>query len=108
MMEIQNKDYLSQQNNAIPLPNGTNTLVLGILSIVVCFICGIIALVLSKKDLADYNANPDAYTAASYSNIKVGRICAIVGICLQILGLIIYIAFISFFLMGAADGRFNR
>ncbi len=108
MIENQSKDYLGQQINAVPLTNATATLVLGILSIVVCFICGIIALVLSNKDVADYKANPDAYTAASYSNIKVGRICAIVGICLQVVGLIAYIAFISFFVMAVAKGTLPR
>lgn len=33
-----------------PLPNATMILVLGILSIVVCFITGIIALVMAKKE----------------------------------------------------------
>lgn len=108
MIENQRQDYLGQQASAVPLPNATATLVLGILSIVVCFICGIIALVMSNKDVADYKANPDAYTAASYSNIKVGRICAIVGLCLQVVGLIVYIAFISFFIASAANGTFSR
>lgn len=108
MIENQSRDYLGQQGNAVPLPNATATLVLGILSIVVCFICGIIALVLSNKDVADYKANPDAYTAASYSNIKVGRICAIVGLCLQIIGIIAYIAFFSFVVMAVAKGDYPR
>ena len=104
-MENQNRDYLGPQNGTVALPNATTTLVLGILSIVVCFICGIIALVLSNKDLADYRANPDAYTSASYSNIKVGRICAIVGICLQVVGLIIYIAVAAFFFTTIATSK---
>lgn len=83
-------------SNASPLPNATATLVLGILSIVVCFICGIVALAISNKDVALYKANPELYTEASYNNIKAGRICAIIGIALQVIGLIFYIAIIAF------------
>jgi len=80
------------------LPNATATLVLGIVSIVGCFcvgivglVCGIIAIVLSNKDRARYNANPTAWTAASYNNLKAGRICAIIGIILSSLYLVYYI-----------------
>lgn len=96
-MTDQNRDYLGNNNaNAMQLPNATATLVLGILSIVVCFICGIVALVISNKDIALYKANPELYSATSYSNIKTGRTCAIIGIALQVIGIIIYIAFIAF------------
>ncbi|MBL0144494.1 MAG: DUF4190 domain-containing protein [Chitinophagaceae bacterium] len=106
-MTDQNRDYLSNTNlNAQQLPNATTTLVLGILSIVVCFVCGIIALVISNKDLNLYKNNPELYSDTSYNNIKAGRICAIVGIVLQVIGLILYIAFIAFFISNA--GRFGR
>lgn len=90
------------------LPNATAVLVLGILSIVVCFITGIIALVMSKKDMALYAANPGAYTEASYRNLKAGRICAIIGIVLQCLGILFYILMAVIF-VGAigASGGFN-
>jgi uncharacterized membrane protein len=96
-MTDQNRDYLSNPNtNAAQLPNATATLVLGILSIVVCFICGIIALVISNKDISLYRNNPELYSEASYNNIKAGRICAIIGIALQVIGLIFYLAIIVF------------
>jgi hypothetical protein len=83
----------------VPLPNGTAVLVLGIISIVGCFcygivglICGIIAMVLATKDLRLYNASPGAYTPGSLSNLKSGRICAIVGLSLSI----IYVLFVIF------------
>jgi hypothetical protein len=96
-MSDPNRDYLNSMNtNDGQLPNATATLVLGILSIVICFICGIIALVISNKDIALYKANPGLYSTASYNNIKAGRICAIVGICLQVLGLILYVAIVAF------------
>ena len=74
-MNGENRDYMSGNNMnsiATPLPNATATLVLGILSIVVCFICGIVALAISNKDIAMYKANPELYTEASYNNIKAG------------------------------------
>ena len=96
-MTDQNRDYLSNTNmNAGQLPNATATLVLGILSIVVCMICGIIALAISNRDVSMYRANPELYSEASYNNIKAGRICAIIGICLQLIGVIFYIAIIAF------------
>ncbi|MFT3844096.1 MAG: CCC motif membrane protein [Lacibacter sp.] len=99
---------MDQQNNQVqpPLPNATTVLVLGILSIVICFITGIIALVMAKKDLALYEANPGMYSQASYNNLKVGRICAIVGIVLQALGILAYIIFVVVLVgaIGASGG----
>ena len=73
----------------IPLPNAQAVLVLGIVSIVLCWchgiiglILAIIALVLANKDLALYNQNPDSYTQSSYSNLKSGRTIAIIGLVL--------------------------
>jgi len=67
------------------LPNANATLVLGILSIVGCFlymlpglICGIIALSLHMKDKALYNSEPRRY-ANSFKNAKAGFVCAIIG-----------------------------
>lgn len=95
MYPDQNKDLLSRPSfSEAQLPNATATLVLGILSIVVCFICGIIALVISNKDLEMYRANPENYSLASYNNIKTGRVCAIIGLCLQVVGIIFYVIFI--------------
>ncbi|MDA3953618.1 MAG: CCC motif membrane protein [Bacteroidales bacterium] len=91
------------------LPNSTGILVLGILSIAVCWCyglfgitMGIIALVLSGKSKALYNANPDQYTQASYKNMNAGRVCAIIGTSLSA----IYVAIIIVYVMivGAAIG----
>ncbi|WP_205314292.1 CCC motif membrane protein [Pedobacter namyangjuensis] len=86
------------------LPNATVVLVLGILSIVLCCCYGIlglipaiIALVLSKKDRALYAANPTLYTESSSKNLNAGRVCAIVGLVLNILTLVYYIAIIAMF-----------
>jgi len=89
------------------LPNATAILVLGIISIALCWCygvigvtLGIIALVMSGKSMALYKSNPDAYTVGSYNNAKAGRICAIVGLSLSALYLIFII--IYFAIIGAA------
>ena len=90
-----------------PLPNATAVLVLGILSLVLCFCygifglaCGIIALILAKKDIALYNASPGFYSASSFNNVKTGRICAIIGVCLSSIYFIVIIIYLIVF--GAA------
>ena len=108
----------SQRNNAqMPpsqhfevqqqLPNSTAIMVLGILSIVICWcyglvglILGIIALVLSGKARELYFENPDRYTISSFNNMKAGRIMSIIGICLS--GLYLIIVFIYLIILGAA------
>ncbi len=91
-----------QQN----LPNSTPVLVLGILSIVfscwyfsiIGVILGIIALVLSGRDLSLYQATPQRYTLSSYNNVKAGRTCAIIGLCVAVLFFIIAMLVIFGFL----------
>jgi uncharacterized membrane protein len=89
-------NQLTNQN----LPNATAVLVLGIISIVTCccygflsIILGIIALVLAKKDMQLYRANPQAYS--NYSNLNTGRILAIIGVSLGALYLIYIIVLFS-------------
>jgi len=91
------------------LPNSTAVLVLGILSIAICWCyglfgitMGIIALVLAGKARTLYNANPEQYTMGSYKNMNAGRICAIIGTILSSL----YLVFIIIYLLviGAALG----
>lgn len=92
-------DQFQQQR---PLPNATPVLVMGILSIVTCFcygilglILGIIAIVLAGKDNQLYKASPNEYTLASFKNMNAGKICAIIGIILSLLYLIMTIAVIA-------------
>lgn len=99
-MENQNQFQPQQNfNTQVPLPNATAALILGIVSILGCFcyglvglICGIIAIILSNKDLKMYKANPGGYTPGSYSNLKAGRVCAIIGLSLSAL----YFLFVIF------------
>lgn len=95
----------AQQN----LPNATGALVLGILSIVFCFcyglvgiILGIIGLVMANKALKLYMAAPALYTESSHKNVKAGRICSIVGLCLSSLYIIVIIIYVA--VLGAAIG----
>lgn len=90
----------SRNNNTIQqeLPNSTAILVLGILSIIFAGLIGIIlaciALSMSGKARSLYRDYPQEYTAASYSRMNAGRICAIVGLCLVavlIVGVIIVV-----------------
>ncbi|MBX3253403.1 MAG: hypothetical protein KF862_04615 [Chitinophagaceae bacterium] len=81
-----------------PLPNASAVLALGIISIISCccyglpgIICSVIALVLYSKDARLYATNPEWYTASSYSNLKTGRICAIIGLIPSILFLLLVI-----------------
>lgn len=97
----------NNQFGQIPVPNATGVLVLGILSIVFCFcygiigvILGIIALVLANKAMAIYNVNPNSFTLASFNNLKAGKICAIIGLILSSIYLIILIIYIA--VLGAA------
>jgi uncharacterized protein YacL len=86
------------------LPNSTAILVLGILSIVICcggLILAIIALVMASKAKALYDANPGRYSPSSYSNVKTGKICAIIGLILSLLGSLYYI--IVVLIIGAAS-----
>jgi len=93
--------------NKQELPNATLILVFGILSIVGCccyglvgVIFGIITLVMAKKAMEIYNANPEMYLG--YQNVKIGRILAIIGLVLSALFLLTCIAVLMFY--GGMEG----
>jgi hypothetical protein len=95
------------QGGQVNLPNATGILVLGIVSIALCWCygiigiaSGIIALVMAGKAKALYEANPEGYTLSSFNNLKAGRICAIIGTILSALTLVYVI--IVFAIYGAA------
>lgn len=89
------------------LPNSTLILVFGVLSIIGCccygflgVIFGIIALVMSKRAMEIYSANPELYTG--YQNVKTGRILAIIGLVLSGLSLLSFLVGLIFF--GGLEG----
>jgi len=96
----------------IAVPNATAVLVLGIFAIVTSWCCGfiafvgltlgIIALALASKAQVQYNEAPEKYTESSAKNLNAGRICAIIGIVIS--GLLIMIGIIYMIIFGATLG----
>ena len=94
----------------IPLPNASTILMLGIFSIVIAFCCGlfamvglilgIVALALAPKVIEMYNANPCKYTESSFKNVSAGKICAIIGVVVS--GLLMLIGLMYFAIAGGA------
>jgi len=72
---------------------GTLILVLGILGIVCCFICGIIAWVMGSNDLKEMSAG--RMDASGQGLTQAGKICGMVSVILQIVGFIIWLLFMS-------------
>ncbi|MCK5852071.1 DUF4190 domain-containing protein [bacterium] len=69
---------------------GTTVLVLGILGIACCMICGIIAWVMGNNDLKEMDAG--IMDPEGRGITQAGKICGIVSVGLQIIGLLIWIA----------------
>lgn len=93
------------------LPDSTAVLVLGILSILgtICYgvlglILGILAVAMSSKPTRLYRANPGRYSHSSYSNMKAGKICGIIGLCISVVILICIVAFV--FVMVESEFRY--
>lgn len=115
---MEDKDLIDLDDNFSGnqnLPNATAVLVLGIISIATCWlyglpgiVCGIIALVLYKRDNTLYKQNPKKYTEASYKNLKAGYICGIIGLILSAL-MIIYVIWAIFFIssIGGFDSLYK-
>jgi hypothetical protein len=101
-MNEQEQPAAQPQNKALEqqkLPKAGLILGLGIGSIVTCccygvpsIILAIIALVMAKKELELYNANPELYS--NYDHLKIGRILAFVGLGFGILYLIYLVVYV--------------
>ena len=101
-------EKITPEKKLTKLPNSTTVLVLGIISIAVCmigFITGSIALVLAHNDLKSYNKDPDSYDENSYKNITAGKTCAIIGICISVVSILIYLLY--FFLILSVFDSFS-
>jgi ABC-type Fe3+ transport system permease subunit len=79
------------------LPNATVILVLGILSIVLCQPLGIAAWIMGNSSLSQYKQAPERYSESSLNTVKAGRICGIIGVCLILLFLVLFLAGVSLF-----------
>jgi len=66
---------------------GTLILVLGILGLVCCFICGIIAWVMGNNDLKEIDAGRMDPTGRGLT--QAGKICGMIGTILAIIALVI-------------------
>jgi hypothetical protein len=72
---------------------GGVVLALGILGIVVCFICGIIAWVMGNNDLRDMAAG--RMDPAGRGLTQAGKICGMISVILAIVGLFIWIVILG-------------
>lgn len=106
---MENQEPIDNLEIKKDLPNSTGVLVLGILSIVFCFcyglfgiVFGVISLVLANKDNKLYVVSPNSYTESSYKNMKGGKICAIIGLSLSSIYVLIVLIYLAIF--GAAIG----
>lgn len=78
------------------LPNATTVLILGLLSIMTCWllvglIFAVVAIYISKNDLLLYNENPKRYV--NYQTLLIGRVVTGIGIFINIFYLLIVIYF---------------
>ncbi len=71
---------------------GTMVLVLGILSMVLCVICGIIAWVMGNADLKEMDAG--TMDPAGRGLTQAGKICGMVGCILNLVAIGIWIVFV--------------
>jgi len=95
------------------LPNSTAALVLGIISIAMCWcygivgiVLGIIGLVMGNKAVSLYRQSPGVYAEASYKNANAGKICSIIGLVLGVLTIVFVIIYIV--ILGATFGSLNN
>jgi hypothetical protein len=68
-------------------------LALGILGLVCCFICGIIAWVMGNNDLKEMAAG--RMDSSGQGLTQAGKICGMISVILQIVGFVIWMLFMS-------------
>ena len=73
---------------------GTTVLVLGIIGIACCIICGIIAWVMGNNDLKEMDAG--IMDPEGRGLTQAGKICGMVSVGLQIIGFLIWMAAMIF------------
>ncbi len=94
-------NYPMQQD----LPSAGLIQVFGILSVILVlgligYIFGWIALSMGNSAIRTYNANPNAYTPSSFSKVKSGRTCALVGVIIYSAILAIILIVIAILVIG--------
>lgn len=77
------------------LQGAGGALAMGIISIVLAGIIGIILSIITlsttKRHIEAYQQDPGRYDESSYRQMNAGRICAIVGLCISALAILIII-----------------
>ena len=68
---------------------GVTVLVLGILGLVCCFICGIIAWVMGSEDLKKMDRG--IMDSSGRGLTQAGKICGIISVVFQIIGILIWL-----------------
>ncbi len=79
---------------------GTLVLVLGILGLVCCFVCGIVAWIMGNADLKEMDAG--VMDPEGRGTTQAGKICGIVSVVLQAVGLLVWLGMMLLALIGAA------
>lgn len=94
-----------QQTQPPPLKSdrGGAVLALGILGIVVCFICGIIAWVMGNNDLREMDEG--TMDASGRGLTQAGKICGMISVILWLVGLGILLLIVLFIGAGAVLSR---
>ncbi|MEM7037338.1 MAG: CCC motif membrane protein [Bacteroidota bacterium] len=102
---------ISQGRRMENVPDATAILILGIVSIlggfcygVVGIIVAVIAPVMANKSETKYNLDPERYTVNSHSNLRAGKICAIIGLVLSIILTVFFVVMV----MSVSDGEWRR
>lgn len=81
---------------------GTAVLVLGILGIVVCVICGIIAWVMGSNDLKEMEAG--IMDPSGMGMTKAGKICGMISCILAIVGIGIWLIMMVIMMVAGSAG----
>lgn len=79
---------------------GAAVLALGITGIMPCFVCGIIAWVMARRDLAEMEAGQ--MDSSGRGLTTAGKVCGIVGVCFWAIYLVFYAVFLLVFLLSHA------
>ena len=96
MAEQQEVTAVPQGQTQMPLKphRGVLILVLGILGIVCCFICGIIAWVMGNGDLREIDAG--RMDPSGRGLTQAGKICGMISVILLIIGIVIQVIMLLF------------
>jgi len=97
--QVEAQPVISQTTKLKP-HRGTLVLVLGILGLVCCFICGIIAWVMGNSDLKEMDAGEMDPEGRGIT--QAGKICGIVSVALQAIGLLVWLGVMLLTIIGAA------